>query len=473
MPFNTYTFLLFFVILLTTHYTLRNWKYQKINLLIASYIFYSAWNPLFVFLLMFSTLIDWLLAKKIFSANTEKSKMIYVTASLVTNLGLLGYFKYGDFLLDNSIDILNILGINFSPARLDIILPVGISFYTFQTLSYTIDVYRKKIKPGNSFLDYALYVSFFPQLVAGPIVRANDFLPQCQTPRRANRDQFGWGLSLLTIGLFMKIIISDTLLAPVVDRVYSQPDQFYSIETWVAVFAFSGQIFSDFAGYSTAAIGSALCLGFVLPDNFNAPYGSVGFSEFWRRWHISLSSWLRDYLYISLGGNRISATRTGINLMLTMLIGGLWHGASWLFVIWGGLHGLYLLVEHKIRDGKVNTDDLNNTTKIIIAIATFIIVSLTWIFFRAENMQVAINIFNNLYQMSTTRNSSLTYDELLIASITSLILLCWHLYRRHSTLESFFSICHPIVRGLILLSMVMSIFLFASGDNRAFIYFQF
>ncbi len=349
MPFNTYTFITFFSILLIIHYSLKSWKAQKINLLIFSYLFYSAWNPAFVFLLAGSTACDWIVAKKIFKAFTPKLKKRYLTLSLLLNLGLLGYFKYGNFFLNNTIDLLSLIGIVFKPAPLSIILPVGISFYTFQTLSYSIDVYRGKIKPGDSLLDYALYVSFFPQLVAGPIVRANDFLPQCKRQRKANQDQLGWGLSLLTTGLFMKIIIADTLLAPVVDKIYSHPENFGSIETWTAILSFSGQIFCDFGGYSTCAIGAALCLGFILPDNFKAPYAAFGFRDFWQRWHISLSTWLRDYLYISLGGNRISFTRANINLMITMLIGGLWHGASWLFVIWGGLHGFYLIIERLLN----------------------------------------------------------------------------------------------------------------------------
>ncbi len=474
MPFNTYTFLIFFIILLVIHYALRNWKLQKSNLLVASYLFYSAWNPLFVLLLISSTLIDWLLAKRIFYAENKTSKKRYLILSLLVNLGLLGYFKYGNFLVDNSIMLFKLIGIDFQPASLDIILPVGISFYTFQTLSYTIDTYRGKIKPGTSFLDYALYVSFFPQLVAGPIVRANDFLPQCETPRKASQDQFGWGLSLLTIGLFMKIMIADTLLAPVVDRVYNHPEQFGTLETWTAVFAFSGQIFSDFAGYSTSAIGVALCLGFVLPDNFKAPYAALGFSDFWQRWHISLSTWLRDYLYISLGGNRISVLRTSVNLMLTMLIGGLWHGASWLFVIWGGLHGLYLIIEHKIRNSPIKTHNMSSLTRILLILMTFIIISLTWIFFRSRSMSDAMTIFGNLFQNSVISGKPiLSMTEIAMTLTTSLSLLLWHIYRRNSTVECFFTALSPIARGILLAAIIMTLFLFASGDDRAFIYFQF
>ncbi len=431
MPFNTYTFLLFFAVLLIVYHSLKNWKLQKNTLLLASYIFYSAWNPLFVLLLIFSTIVDWFIAKRIFQASTRKKKKTYLLMSLLTNLGLLSYFKYGDFFLENSINLLSLVKIDFHPASLDIILPVGISFYTFQTLSYTIDIYRGKIKPSNSFTDYALYVSFFPQLVAGPIVRANDFLPQCDTPRKTSKDQFGWGLSLLTIGLFMKIIIADTLLAPVVDKVYSAPEHFSSLETWTAILAFSGQIFSDFSGYSVAAIGVSLCLGFVLPDNFKAPYAALGFRDFWQRWHISLSTWLRDYVYISLGGNRATAIRTSINLMMTMLIGGLWHGASWLFVIWGGLHGVYLIIEHQVNSHFLKEkQDLSPVFKIALMIMTFIIISLTWVFFRAENLHDVMIIFANLNKSSMTTKPIISGSEILWALGTMSALVTWHIWIR-------------------------------------------
>ena len=473
VPFNTYTFLIFFIVLLIIYHSVKNWEYQKTVLLIASYLFYSAWNPLFVLLLIFSTMVDWLLARKIFQAQTKSTKKWYLVISLAVNLGLLSYFKYGNFLLENSIILLGLFNIDFKPASLDIILPVGISFYTFQTLSYTIDTYRGKIQPSKSFLDYALYVSFFPQLVAGPIVRANDFLPQCKTPRNTSVDQFGWGLSLLTIGLFLKIIIADTILAPVVDKVYAAPEYFSSLETWTAILAFSGQIFADFSGYSTAAIGASLCLGFVLPDNFKAPYAALGFREFWQRWHISLSTWLRDYLYISLGGNRISSIRTSINLMITMLLGGLWHGASWLFVIWGGLHGLYLIIEHFITQRIKLEKPLSKMTQVLLIVLTFLIVSLTWVFFRAESLQDVITIFSNLHKSSSSHKPQFEGFELILALSTIVLLVSWHITTKKSSLETFFQKQHGIIKGLILTLMIMAIFLFASGDNRAFIYFQF
>ena len=245
---------------------------------------------------------------------------------------MLGFFKYGGFLLANFRRGLALLGVDYVPPEMDIFLPIGISFYTFQTLSYTIDVYRGHTRPWPSFLDFAMFVTFFPQLVAGPIVRAAEFLPQCVTPKRANAHQLGWGASLLVLGIFEKVVLADGVMAPVVDTVYGSVREAGFFSAWVGTLAFGSQIFFDFAGYSTCAIGAGLSLGFVLPDNFRFPYAAVGISDFWTRWHISLSSWLRDYLYIPLGGNRQGLVRTQANLMVTMLLGGLWHGAAWRFV---------------------------------------------------------------------------------------------------------------------------------------------
>lgn len=475
MPFNTYTFILFFLLVLFIHTLLKNWRCQKLNLLIASYIFYSAWNPLFVLLLFFSTICDWLLAAKIYEASTYKLKKAYLALSICLNLGLLGYFKYGDFFLESFISWLAFLGIYFEPAALNIVLPVGISFYTFQTLSYTIDVYRGKIRPEPVFLNYALYVSFFPQLVAGPIVRAGDFLPQCEKPRHANKDQFGWGISLLVIGLFMKVVIADTLLAPIVDKLYENPTSFGNLETWVAVLSFSGQIFCDFGGYSTCAIGAALCLGFILPDNFKAPYAAIGFQDFWRRWHISLSSWLKDYLYVGLGGNRVSVSRTNVNIILTMLIGGLWHGASWLFVLWGGLHGCYLIIERVLKNYLPTTVGLSRAVELNLIVITYLVASLTWVFFRAPDFNSALIVFANLIPdaHSIQTGVTLTMREINIGLTIPLLLLAWHIYRRNSSLEGFFSKIPPYLRSLLLFSQLLILYLFATGDDRAFIYFQF
>ncbi|MBC8047775.1 MAG: MBOAT family protein, partial [Fimbriimonadaceae bacterium] len=327
MVFNSSTFLLFFIIILILHNLPFTWKVKKINLLLASYLFYAAWNPPFILLLWLSTLVDFFVGKALYAQENKSKKKVLLVISLIGNLGMLCFFKYGTFLLQNFVALTNTLGINFHPAEPNIILPAGISFYTFTTLCYTIDMYKRKSKPVKSLLDFSLFVTFFPHLVAGPIVRPPQLVPQFETPRTANQKQMMQGLLLLTLGLFMKVVLADGMLAETADKVFDSKSILNTLDTWMGVLAFSGQIFFDFAGYSSCALGVASCLGFVLPENFLYPYAAIGFSDFWRRWHITLSLWLRDYLYIPIGGNRKGKVRTYINLMITMLLGGLWHGA--------------------------------------------------------------------------------------------------------------------------------------------------
>ena len=304
MLFNSLTFIAFFAIVLALHYAPLPWRLKKVNLLIASYIFYGAWSPPFVLLLWLSTVLDWYVAKWLDQTEAPRRRRWLLFASMAGNLGMLGYFKYGGFLLENFTQAMGALGMAYRAPEWDIILPVGISFYTFQTMSYSLDVYFRRAKPARSFLDFALFVTFFPQLVAGPIVRPVDLIPQFASPRVASARQFAWGWMLIVLGLFQKIVLADGFLAPVVDKVYGAKEMLPALDAWLGTLAFSGQIFFDFAGYTTTAIGTALALGFSIPDNFRAPYAAIGFSDFWCRWHISLSSWLRDYLYIPLGGNR-------------------------------------------------------------------------------------------------------------------------------------------------------------------------
>ncbi|HEY4965896.1 MAG TPA: MBOAT family O-acyltransferase, partial [Puia sp.] len=352
MLFNSYTFLVFFIIVLILHNLPFSWKTKKVNLLIASYIFYAAWNPPFILLLWLSTLVDFFVGRALYTQENKHKKKILLVVSLIGNLGMLCFFKYGGFILENFTHLVNAIGFNYHPAKPNIILPAGISFYTFTTLCYTIDMYRRESKPVKSLLDFSLFVTFFPHLVAGPIVRPPQLVPQFESPRKANTQQLIQGLFLLSLGLFMKVFLADGMLSVPASSVFGSQDPLKTLDAWMGVLAFSGQIFFDFAGYSSCAIGAALCLGFVLPQNFLFPYAAVGFTDFWRRWHITLSSWLRDYLYIPLGGNRNGKWRTYFNLMVTMLLGGLWHGANWTFVVWGALHGFYLWVEKAYRDFK-------------------------------------------------------------------------------------------------------------------------
>src|SRR5882672_11696759 len=310
MVFNSYTFIVFFVIILILHNLPLPWKGKKINLLLASYIFYAAWNPPFILLLWLSTVVDFFVGRALYTQENKYKKRMLLVISLIGNLGMLCFFKYGGFLLENFVTMVNALGIDFHPAKPNIILPAGISFYTFTTLCYTIDMYRRESKPVKSLLDFSLFVTFFPHLVAGPIVRPPQLVPQFESPRKASKQQLQEGLFLLSLGLFMKVVLADSMLSASADTVFNSQGKLAPLDAWMGVLAFSGQIFFDFAGYSTCAIGAALCLGFVLPLNFRFPYAAIGFSDFWRRWHVTLSAWLRDYLYIPLGGNRKGEGRT-------------------------------------------------------------------------------------------------------------------------------------------------------------------
>lgn len=468
MQFNSLTFLIFFVIVLALYQWLPTWNAQKRLLLVASYIFYAAWNPPFVLLLLLSTLVDWHLAKHILASQILSRRRILLTLSLLCNLGILGVFKYGNFLLDQFISVVHVIGLSYQPPQWDIILPVGISFYTFQSLSYTLDVYRGNIRRSASLLDFSVFISFFPQLVAGPIVRANHFLPQLELPKRIEVSSLGLGLALLIFGLFQKVVLADAIFAPIVNLVYAQPKVFDTFSVWAAVLAFSGQIFYDFSGYSLCAIGVALCLGFHIPDNFRSPYAANSFSDFWRRWHISLSSWLRDYLYISLGGNRNSAFRTYCNLMITMLIGGFWHGASWMFVLWGGLHGVYLCFEKWGARFRTRIRLLLLGQMFVV----FLITTLTWIPFRASDLSSVMMIMERLF-VFTNDYQSLDEHELFLCLATIGGTLVWHYSQRDFVIEERLIAWNWDRIAFMLGASMIAIFLASGGDEHAFIYFQF
>ena len=473
MQFNSLTFIAFFAIVTACYYALPSWRARKVLLVVASYAFYGAWNPAFVLLLWFSTIVDWFLARRIGAASRPGSRRALLICSLVINLGLLGYFKYGTLLLDTFVTLAASIGIQYVPLPLDIVLPVGISFYTFQTLSYTLDVYRGEFKPRYSLLDFALFVGFFPQLVAGPIVRARDFLPQCDQPKRFSMDAFGWGVALILFGLFAKIALADSALAPVANAVFDAPSQVGTFDAWLGVFAFSGQILLDFSGYSLCAIGAALCLGFQLPDNFRSPYAAIGFSDFWRRWHISLSTWLRDYLYIPLGGSRGTAPRVSLNLLITMLLGGLWHGASWMFVIWGGLHGMYLMIEHAVRRAVGPAFEIrSDLAALALALGTFVVVSMTWIFFRAPNSEVAGALLRTLFVESGAETVTLA-ERAPLAVATLVGLVAWHWLSRAKPLADHFARWPAAVRVGAIAAAMLGILWSSGGEKDAFIYFQF
>src|SRR4051794_33505444 len=403
MLFNSLTFVVFFTIVVTLYWSLRGWKLRKNLLVVASYIFYGAWNPPFALLLFTTTAMDFWLGRKIAKAQDRHAKKRWLVASVCMNLSMLGFFKYGNFLLLNFQWLLARTGVIYQPPHLDILLPVGISFYTFHSLSYTLDIYRGVLQPTRSLRDFVLAVSFFPQLVAGPIVRAGDFLPQLAHAPRLKTGQFFWGLALMTLGLFEKIVLADTLLAGSADRVFGYAGPLVALDSWAGVIAFAGQIFFDFAGYSICAIGAALCLGFHLKDNFRFPYAAIGFSDFWRRWHISLSTFLRDYLYIPLGGNRLGAARAMVNLVIVMFIGGLWHGAAWTFVVWGLLHGSYLAIERLLKAFVSEAAWIQNSAvKALIGLTTYVAVLVAWVYFRASDFQTASRLIGGMFGRHAT-----------------------------------------------------------------------
>ncbi|MEQ8352909.1 MAG: MBOAT family O-acyltransferase [Leptospiraceae bacterium] len=473
MLFNSLTFVVFLAIVIGLYYMVRPWPMRKGILLVASYAFYAAWNPPFVLLLWGSTLVDWYVAKGIAATRNQSKKRVLVVISLITNLGLLAFFKYGGFLLSNMTALLGTAGIEYEAAAPSIILPVGISFYTFQTLSYTLDVYRGKIQPSSSWLNFALYVTFFPQLVAGPIVRAGQFLPQAREEKRATSTQLLWGLYLITLGLFQKMVMADTMLAPAADTVFGRPGPVAVMDAWVGVLAFGGQIFADFAGYSVVAIGTALCLGFQLPDNFRSPYGALGFSDFWRRWHITLSTWLRDYLYIPLGGNRKGVLRTLPNLLITMFLGGLWHGAAWTFVAWGLVHGLFLVIERLLVRGLGSLAVWQKSpVRIGLMLLTFVLVSLTWVFFRSPDFEKAILIFLSLFSIISDGPAFLPTVEILKVALVIIPLVVGHIWLRDKTLGEVVQ-SWPLPVFVAIWTFMLITIILSQGAGDAFIYFRF
>lgn len=392
MVFTSPRFVLFLVLILGLLHFLRGKQWQKIILTIGSCLFYAAWDWRYLGLLLLISGIDFIAGARIADSSDRRVRLRWLLVSIISNLGVLSYFKYCNFFIDN---LRWILGVDHHALpSLDILLPAGISFYTFKTMSYTIDVYRSEMPPCRSWLDYFMFVTFFPELIAGPIVRGSVFLPQMLDREfRPNWERLRAGGSIFVQGLLKKLLIADRL-ALVVDPVFKDPAMYTTGSLWCALLGYTMQIYCDFSGYSDMAIGTARMMGFEMPENFRMPYLATGVTDFWRRWHITLSSWLRDYLYIPLGGNRCTPRRTMVNLMITMLLGGLWHGASWAFVVWGGLHGGALAVQRGW--GAVAANRFRLPTIISWAITLFFVV-MTWVPFRAETTADMITFFKGLY----------------------------------------------------------------------------
>ncbi len=475
MYFNSIAFLVFLPLFLVLFFGTKGCA-RLVTSLVGSYIFYGWWDVRFLSLIVASTLIDYWIGLRLGVVAGEVGRKRLLLASLASNLGLLFTFKYFNFFRDSLVEAFGSVGIELSGPTLDIVVPVGISFYTFQTLSYTIDVYRGNLRPEPSLLKFSVFVSFFPQLVAGPIVRASDFLPQLSRDHAVRWRNIVTGSSQVLLGFVKKCVIADSL-APYVDAVFENPESRTSITLLLAVVFYAFQIYCDFAGYSDIAIGLARVMGYHFPRNFRYPYFASSFSNFWQRWHISLSSWLRDYLYIPLGGNRKGTTRTYINLMLTMLIGGLWHGAAWTFVVWGGLHGLYLVAQ-RLTAVAVQSLNWQRISQTFIARASsgaivFCLVCLAWVFFRSPDFGTAISLLGKIATMQgmspgAIQNQIIAAKGIGLISVLVIAEACAGWIRPKAR-----CIVSPCFFILYFGSLGLALAWLGTFDHSAFIYFQF
>lgn len=469
MLFSSGLFWFLFILFLPVYISLKKSKAKMVLFVVVfSLYFYYKSSGLFFLMLIGTSLIDWLISKFIYIARRRVVKLVLMWVSIIISLSILGYFKYANFFLWNWNQMVE--G-NFQP--LEIILPVGISFYTFQSISYIVDVYKDRIRPTRYWIDYLFFLSFFPALVAGPIVRADYFLPQINKNLPATRDEIYGGLWLIIIGILKKAVIAD-YIAQYNDLIFNSPDLYTGVQTLMGVLGYTMQIFCDFSGYSDMAIGLALIMGFKLGINFNYPYTSKNLTEFWRRWHISLSSWLRDYVYIPLGGNRKGTFRTYINNFLTMLIGGLWHGAAWKFIFWGAMHGIGLAI-HKACKPILEKIPDNFFTKFIFWAITFIYVSLLWVFFRAASFEDSILIIKNIFVDFEWRQLPEFFQVRMVWCIMMGILIICHFIPENVALkaERVFLASPWIIKILLFILAVQAVIEFMSAEVAPFIYFQF
>jgi alginate O-acetyltransferase complex protein AlgI len=396
--FPTATFAIFFLVVLPLSWLTMPWPHRwRPFIIAASYVFYSWWDWRFVFLLAGCTVWNQLLAVRIWRTTDQARRKALLVLALAGDLGVLGYFKYYDFFVSSTDNMATIVGLDLPFSLKTIVLPVGISFFTFMAISYVVDAYRGDFEP-TTFEKFAVYLSFFPHLVAGPIVRPSELIPQIDTPRNPRRVDTSRAFYLIATGLFKKVVIANYLASSIVDQVFAAPGQHSSLEILIAIYAYAVQIYTDFSGYTDIAIGIALLLGFSFPQNFDSPYAAVSVQDFWRRWHMTLSRWLRDYVYIPLGGNRKGTVVTYRNLMLTMLIGGLWHGAAWTFVVWGGLHGAALAWERWLLERRgVPVHAVSGWPPWRARILTFHFVCFAWIFFRSDSFGAAWDMIQGLF----------------------------------------------------------------------------
>ena len=492
MLFNSFAFAVFFPLVFILYWSVFNKKsvgIRNLFLLIASYVFYGWWDYRFLSLIIFSSLLDFLIGKQLYKINQEGAshktdkvvlkKKILLGVSIAVNIGLLGFFKYFNFFADSFSDLFALFNIHLSHTTLHIVLPVGISFYTFQTLSYTIDVYHKQAKPAKDWIQFFAFVSFFPQLVAGPIERAKNLLPQFETLKNPDYRVFRSAMMLVAWGFFKKMMIADRL-AVFVENVYDNPASANGLSMIIGVVFFAFQLYFDFSAYSDIARGTGTLFGFNLMKNFNNPYLATSFGNFWKRWHISLSSWFMDYVYIPLGGNRKGKTRTLFHVLIVFAISGLWHGASWNFVIWGILNALFMIVIDPILTLRPKTKRVKSLSHIFKSLLIFSMWAVSLIFFRAKGFSAAIDSFKNLGFGNSNEivNFGLTHIELKLSFILLIVALAKEMTDewRIEGIESWFYKMPGIFRWIFYIAFVLTIvFLgqYGTGNEHSFIYFQF
>jgi alginate O-acetyltransferase complex protein AlgI len=481
MLFNSVEFLIFFPLVVFLYFLVP--LRLRIPLLVgASYYFYMSWRPEYIILIIVSTLIDFYVGRKIGNENNGHSRKIYLLFSLATNLGILFFFKYSIFFNDSIRSLLYFVNINYTPTEFNLLLPVGISFYTFQTLSYTINVYRRVQKPEHNIIKFALYVSFFPQLVAGPIERSDRLLPQFDIKQSIDYYRITDGLKLMAWGFFKKLVIADRLAA-IVNNVYGDPTSFSGIPLLLATYFFAFQIYCDFSGYSDIAIGAARIMGYDLMENFRQPYFAKSIADFWRRWHISLSTWFRDYVYIPLGGNRLGDGRMFFNLLVVFVVSGLWHGANWTFIVWGAIHGLLMIgsIGGAKLTNQFSPNRLAGRTSTIISgikiFATFHLVLLSWVFFRANTMSDAVYIIRNIFTgFEIAGGYGLNFGgsyEIVITTVALSVLLLVDFLREKGISSNFIGSRPVVLRWALYYVLLISILLFGEFGISEFIYFQF
>lgn len=488
MLFNSMKFILFFPIVVTTYWLIPR-KVRWIWLLFASYFFYMSWNPIYALLMLTSTLITYfcgICINQFHKSSNVSFKRLTLIMCLLINLGLLFAFKYFNFFADSMNLLFVTTGIPFSVPAFDVLLPVGISFYTFQALGYSIDVYQGKVKAEYNLGKYALFVSFFPQLVAGPIERSHNLLTQIHKEHCFNYDQMISGLLLMLWGLFQKVVIADRI-SIIVNTVYNDCTNFRGISILFATILFALQIYCDFAGYSNVAIGAAECMGFSLMKNFERPYFSKSIAEFWHRWHISLSTWFRDYVYIPLGGNRCTKTRKYINVMVTFIVSGFWHGANFTFIVWGALHGFYQITGDLLSPIKkrlcalCGISESSRVYHILCVSITFVLVDFAWIFFRANSLQDAIYIIIHLFKMDFANGNLLDLGvplpEMIVLFAAIGIQIGVSIYQKNHVIIDEIKQKNIVIRWGIYFAGIFSIIIFGAYgplyDASAFIYFQF